>query len=124
MDDDNARLLIQYESQKKRVGIAYFLLLIGGGLGLHRFYLRNNGGGVYLCLLTCVGVAIWALRVEVFGVPIGMFILGGALGLLLVDLFTVPREVRRHNLIVLEVLEEIRDTTRKLLAEEGEEGAR
>ena len=48
MDDDNARLLIQYESYKKRIGIAYFLLLIGGGLGLHLFYLHDKKlGGFY-----------------------------------------------------------------------------
>ena len=50
MDDDNVRLLIGYESQKKRLDIAYFVLVIGGVLGLHRFYLRDNRMGVFYVL--------------------------------------------------------------------------
>jgi hypothetical protein len=58
----------------KSTGLAYLLLICGGGLGLHKFYLGRPGMGV---LYLCTG---------------GIFGLGW-----LYDLFTLPRQVREAN---------------------------
>jgi hypothetical protein len=59
----------------KETGIAYLFLILLGGVGAHEFYLGKTGRGI-LYILT----------------------LGGFLGILpLIDLFTLPSQVRRVN---------------------------
>ena len=59
---------------QKDVGITYLLWLLLGVIGAHKFYLgRPAMGVVYLLTLGLLGVG------------------------LLVDLFTIPRQVRAHN---------------------------
>jgi TM2 domain-containing membrane protein YozV len=55
-------------------GIAYLLLLFGGVLGLHKFYLNRTGWGV-----------VYIFTGGLFGVG------------LIIDLFTLPAQVRRCN---------------------------
>lgn len=72
---------------------AYLLWFFFGGLGAHKFYLRRPlAGALYaLCWL-----GMWAL---VFAkTPLAGFVLAALLGIaLLVDLFTIPRQVRAAN---------------------------
>ena len=59
---------------RKDVGVTYLLWLLLGVLGAHKFYLGKPGWGVvYLLTLGIVGIG------------------------LLVDLFTIPAQVRRYN---------------------------
>lgn len=59
---------------QKDVGITYLLWLLLGVIGAHKFYLGRPGMGVlYLLTLGIVGIG------------------------LLVDLFTIPAQVRRYN---------------------------
>lgn len=72
---------------------AYLLWFFFGGLGAHKFYLRRPlMGALYaLCWL-----GMWAL---VFAkTPLAGFVLAALLGIaLLVDLFTIPGQVRAAN---------------------------
>ncbi len=64
-----------YVGPMKETGIAYLFLILLGGVGAHEFYLGKTGRGI-LYILT----------------------LGGFLGILpLIDLFTLPSQVRRVN---------------------------
>jgi TM2 domain-containing membrane protein YozV len=76
----NARQMMQYDNNKKSVGIAFalwfFLSLFGG----HRFYMGRTGTAIVMVILTCtvVGIVIsgiWAL----------------------IDAFSIPRWVRENN---------------------------
>ena len=61
-------------SREKSVGITYALLILFGGLGIHRFYMGNTGLGLlYLFTLGGLGVG------------------------LLIDLFLIPASVRGAN---------------------------
>jgi TM2 domain-containing membrane protein YozV len=60
--------------QKKEVWVAYLLWFLLGGLGVHKFYLGKIGMGI---LYIFTG---------------GLFLIG-----LLIDLFTIPGQVRRYN---------------------------
>ena len=57
MDNTNAKLLIRYDAQKKRLSVAYFLLLLGGVLGLHWFYLSIRGQGFLRLAVAAFGVS-------------------------------------------------------------------
>lgn len=58
----------------KEAGITYILWLFFGILGVHQFYLGKNGRGLlYLFTLGVLGIGV------------------------LVDLFTIPSQVRRVN---------------------------
>jgi len=59
---------------KKEVWVAYLLWFFLGGLGVHKFYLQKMGMGI---LYIFTG---------------GIFLIG-----LLIDLFTIPSQVRSFN---------------------------
>ena len=59
---------------QKELWVTYALWFFGGFLGLHKFYLGKIGWGV-LYILTG-----------------GLFLIG-----MLIDLFTIPSQVRRYN---------------------------
>lgn len=65
---------VHYLRPDKSLGLAYLLWLFLGFLGVHHFYMGKVGRGIGY-LLTC-----------------GWFLIG-----LLVDLFTLPSQVRRVN---------------------------
>ena len=60
--------------QKKEVWVTYMLWFLLGGLGVHKFYLGKTGMGI---LYIFTG---------------GLFLVG-----LLIDLFTIPAQVREYN---------------------------
>lgn len=65
----------RYALPPKETGLAYVFLLLFGGLGVHQFYLGKVGRGLLY-----------------------IFTVGGFLGILpLIDLFTLPSQVRRVN---------------------------
>ena len=75
----------------REMWLAYVLLLLLGGLGIHRFYVGDTTSGVILLVLTLVG---WATAVFFVG-----FVLLFAVGAwVLVDLFLVPSMVNTANM--------------------------
>lgn len=74
----------------KSVGLAYVLLIFLGGLGIHKFYLDKVGMGVTYLSLTFVGgllTLIWTGWLLLFAVWV----------MLIIDLFTLPGNVRTFN---------------------------
>lgn len=85
-----------YNANKKKLFIAYPLLLILGGLGIHRFYLGNKNAAYLLIglnLLWFIPMLLFSLF-EIRGYPM----LGLPLLLaLLFEVFTLPIWVRKSN---------------------------
>lgn len=70
--------------------LAYALLLLLGTFGLHKFYLRLNGGGFLYLMLGVVGwVTSWLLVGYLLLIPLWL--------MMLIDLLTLPEQVRRAN---------------------------
>jgi len=101
---------------EKSIALAY-LMLLGGHLGVHRFYLKRIGTAVVqlvLFLLTSISYFMGIILME-FYEPIGIvFIVVMALsGLallvwIIIDLFLMPRMVREWNeRIERQILEQI-----------------
>lgn len=111
--EEMAIFLSEMRHAGKSLGLAY-LMLIGGHLGLHRFYLRKNGTAIvqlvlflaatifYLLFFIYVDTGLsgedeafdataWTLLglMLAFGLPLIVWIL--------VDLFLLPRMVREWN---------------------------
>lgn len=103
-DRQLAILESEMQKHKKSVGLAYVFLIFLGSLGIHKFYLGKALWGVIYLILGILGwitistgglAAIAgdtssASGLGVFGI-ICLFILGI---LLLIDLFTLPKQVR------------------------------
>jgi SH3-like domain-containing protein len=83
---------------KKNTALAYILWFFLGGLGIHKFYIGKTGMGVFYLLLVgglTVGV-ITGMSKEMQAAMIIAGSCGFILGILLVvDLFTIPRQIRR-----------------------------
>jgi TM2 domain-containing membrane protein YozV len=76
--------------QAKDTTIAYVLWFFLGSLGVHKFYLRKPAqGAIYLALGLVGWFTVWVLVGFVFLIPLWI--------LLLVDLFTIPAQVREAN---------------------------
>ncbi|SNT45653.1 TM2 domain-containing protein [Asanoa hainanensis] len=60
--------------RQKEVGIAYLLWFFLGGLGIHQFYLGKTGRGL-----------LYLFTLGIFGIG------------LVIDLFTLPSQVRQRN---------------------------
>ena len=81
---------------QKNIGIAYVLLIVFGGMGLHRFYLERIGSGivqfilwlaVIVSLLNSDSLVLGGFQVLLIaGVPLGIWVL--------VDLFLIPGMAR------------------------------
>ena len=82
---------------QKSIGIAYVLLIVFGGMGLHRFYLERIGSGIVQFILW-LAVIVSLLNSDslipggdsrvilIAGVPLGIWVL--------VDLFLIPGMAR------------------------------
>lgn len=86
--DTNA--MMQFEANKKSIGLAFVFWLFTGGVGGHRFYLGRTGSAVGQLVLSLLG---WVTLVA----GIGLVFLG-ILGIwLLVDVFLLAPMVREQN---------------------------
>jgi TM2 domain-containing membrane protein YozV len=84
-----AAIRVAKGGRMRKTWIAYLLWFVLGGFGIHKFYVGKVGMGVLYLALFVIG---WAL-LGAFGI---VFLL--ALGvLLIIDLFTLPRQVRTYN---------------------------
>lgn len=74
----------------KSTGLAYVLWFFLGSLGIHKFYLGNTKMGIVYLLLSLIGwVTVYIL--------IGWVFLAILAILWLIDLFTLPSQVRTAN---------------------------
>ncbi|WP_018963333.1 TM2 domain-containing protein [Coprothermobacter platensis] len=99
--------VLESEMQKRRksVGLAYVLCIFLGGLGIHKFYLQETTQGILYLLLGVFGfismiAGEFSSLVSFGATGNGLFEAGLfcsiALGLLiLIDLFTLPGQVRK-----------------------------
>lgn len=102
----------EMKSKEKSLGLAY-LMLIGGHLGVHRFYLKRNGTAIAQLLLFVLSIIFYvALIISIEAIEImnepnySLFILSIILFLIcvlpltiwiIIDLFRMPRMVREWN---------------------------
>lgn len=101
-------LLLQSElrSHEKSAGVAY-LLLIGGHLGAHRFYLKRTGTAIVQLILFLIAVAMYAALVIFVETDLDVLTGLSVIGLILtslaltiwiiVDLFLISKMVREYN---------------------------
>jgi hypothetical protein len=87
--------LVKY---KKSTALAYVLWFFLGGLGIHKFYIGKTGMGIFYLLL--VGGLLVGTITGISKEMGPAMIIAGSCGLvlgilLLVDLFTIPRQIRR-----------------------------
>ena len=74
----------------KSTTAAYLLWFFLGAIGIHKFYVGKAGMGVLYIILTTIGVATVSFVVGF--IPIAIVGI-----LLLVDLFTLPNQIREAN---------------------------
>lgn len=83
---------------KKSTAHAYVLWFFLGGLGIHKFYIGKTGMGIFYLLLLA-GLTAGTVTGIAKGMESAMIIAGSCgllLGiLLLIDLFTIPRQIKR-----------------------------
>jgi hypothetical protein len=86
---------------RKSTALAYVLWIFLGGLGIHKFYIGKTGMGVFYLLLLG-GLIVGTITGRSQATEPAMIVAGSCgliLGiLLLVDLFTIPRQIRRANI--------------------------
>lgn len=96
---------IELERRKKSTGVTYFLWFFLGWFAIHKFYLNNIAGGIIYLIAPWLAIILLVFGVMVhddaeFGAPTAMV---GLLALvaygiwMLVDLFTIPRQVTTYN---------------------------
>ncbi len=84
---------MQYDANKKSAAIAYRLWLLGGLLGVHRFYLEEKRTGVALLAITLIsGVLMAVLPDPKYAVTIYI-----AAAWWFFDLFFLGEKVRSYN---------------------------
>jgi TM2 domain-containing membrane protein YozV len=74
----------------KSTVVAYLLWFFLGGLGVHKFYLREPITGFFYLGLSLIGSLLWLVGLGwLLHIPLGI--------LLLIDIFIIPRRVRSVN---------------------------
>ena len=116
-DPELSVLRAELEKHKKSKTLAYVLWLVVGMLGIHKFYVGKVGMGILYVVLGVVGLGsvvsglVSALEKMTASQPgdlqaftgimvlavIGSICLLVLCVLLIIDLFTIPREIRKRN---------------------------
>ena len=86
----DAAIMMQYDANKKSAGIAYLLWFLFGMLCVHRFYLKQNGTGIAILLLTVFSCLLMIVAVVVFTIFIPAI-------WVFIDLFLIPGMTREFN---------------------------
>lgn len=82
--------MMQYDANKKSVGIAYLLWFFFGMLGVHRFYLSQTGTGLAILFLT-----LGSIFLSVVG--IGLVTIWIPIIWVFIDIFLIPGMARQFN---------------------------
>ena len=82
--------MMQYDANKKSVGVSYVLWFFFGMLGAHRFYLSQTGTGVAILLLT-----IFSILLSFIG--IGLVMIWVPIIWVFIDIFLIPGMARKYN---------------------------
>ena len=92
--------ILKYENDKKSAATAYLLWFFLGGIGVHRFYFGDTGGGIVGIVLTIFSIGVLVSGVYsasgpemIFG--IACFVIHGIW--LSIEIFTIPEEIRKRN---------------------------
>ena len=86
----DAQAMMRYDANKKSVGVAYVLWFFFGGLGGHRFYLKQTGTAIAMLLICLVSIPLSFLLIGYVG-----FLIVGIWAL--VDAFLIPGMARDYN---------------------------
>lgn len=81
---------MQFEANKKSVGVAYLLWFFFGGFGAHRFYLGRSGSGAVILLLT-----LGSLLLAFVGIGFVTAIIPAIW--VFIDVFLIPGMARSYN---------------------------
>jgi TM2 domain-containing membrane protein YozV len=81
---DDTVAMMQFQSQSRSVGMAYVMLLLLGFFGAQRFYMGKMRVGFLVLVCSLLGLQIYVTFVVTIVVS-------------LIDLFTLPSQVRAHN---------------------------
>jgi TM2 domain-containing membrane protein YozV len=101
-DHELAILNSELEKHKKSTGLTYVLWFFLGVLGIHKFYLGKTGMGIVYLIL---GIPVWISMFLPFAVVLAIPLVI----LLIIDLFTIPRQVRKaHEKAEARILAKIR----------------
>ena len=94
---DSAQLML-YDANKRSDVVAYLLWFFLGLFGAHRFYLRLYVSGAVLLFITLLAIALKIVLV-------GFIIILIPLVWWIVDLFLIPGNIRRYNILLAKQLE-------------------
>ncbi|WP_094096349.1 NINE protein [Paenibacillus physcomitrellae] len=98
----------EMERQEKSLALAY-LMLLGGHLGVHRFYLKKTGTAVVQLILFLAALLLYFLFAVLQGIypedefsgllPLLLSVLCGIILTvwIIIDLFLIPRMIREWN---------------------------
>lgn len=86
----DASAMMRYDANKKSLVVSYVLWFFFGGIGGHRFYLKQTGTAVAMLLIFLVSIPLSFVFVGLFGfLVIGIWAL--------VDAFLIPGLARDYN---------------------------
>lgn len=86
----DARLMMQYDANKKSVAAAYVLWFFLGMFGAHRFYCGATGSGAAILVLTMASLVL-----SVVGIGLVLILVPAVW--VMVDAFLIPAMIREHN---------------------------
>lgn len=86
----DAAKMMQYDANKKSVGIAYLLWFFLGMFGAHRFYLGRTTSAVIILVLTIVSIFLTFVGIGLITILIPSI-------WVLIDIFLIPGMVRQYN---------------------------
>ena len=92
LDDHQLSILSsEMEKFKKSTGLTYVLWFFLGSLGIHKFYIGKGLMGVLYLVFGLIGWITLAMTL----IPAAIVFLSIVGILLLIDLFTIPRQIRK-----------------------------
>lgn len=86
----DTQAMMRYDANKKSAGIAYVLWFFFGGLGGHRFYLKQTGTAIAMLVIFLVSIPLSFVVIGLIGFAV-VYVW------VLVDAFLIPGMTRDYN---------------------------